>query len=88
MPGLTGGDNVWEGIGYTAVIAMNSAAFEMCLGGEWNKPEEVKLKCFITYDFAELPLNCLKIFSTFGKFERTAMQKWHSYERWMVILQN
>lgn len=75
MPGLTGGDSVWGGIGYTAGIAMNGAAFEVCLGREQNKPEEVKLMCFIAYHFAELPLNYLKIFSTFGKFQRSAMHR-------------
>lgn len=75
MPGLTGGDNVWGVIGYTVVIAMNSAAFEVCLGGEWNKAEEVKLKCFITYHLTELPLYRLEIFSTFEKFQRSAIHK-------------
>lgn len=78
MPGLTGGDNVWV---YTAVIAMNDAAFEVCLGREWNKHEEVKLKCFITYHFAELPSNYLKIFSIFGKFRDQQHIKWHSVEK-------
>lgn len=48
MPGLTGGDNVWGVIEYAARIALNGAAFEVCLGREGNKPEEVKLKCVIT----------------------------------------
>lgn len=57
------------------MIAMNGAAFEVCLGRKQNKLGQVKFKCFITYHFAELPLNYLEIFSTFGKFQRSAMYK-------------
>lgn len=62
-------------IGYTAATAMNGATFEVRLGRERNKLEEAKLKCFITYHFAELPLNHIEIFSTFGKLQRLAMHK-------------
>lgn len=75
MPGLTGGDNVWGVIEYTARIVLNGAAFEVCLGREGNKPEEVKLKCVVTYHFPELPLNYLEIVSTFEKFQRSAVHK-------------
>lgn len=50
-------------IAMNAVITMYSAASEVCLGRERNKPQ-VKLKCFLRCHFAELPLNYLEIFST------------------------
>lgn len=75
MPGLTDGHTVW---GYTAVIAMNGAAVEVYLAREWNKHKEVKMKCFETYPFAELPLNCLEIFSTLGSSGDQQCIKWHS----------
>lgn len=65
MPGLTGGDNVWGVTGYTAVRAVTGAAFEVCLGREGNKPEEVKLKYFKTHNFAQLPWKYLEISSTY-----------------------
>jgi heptaprenylglyceryl phosphate synthase len=65
MPGLTGGDNVWGVTGYTVVGAVMGAAFEVCLGREWNKPEEVKLKYLKTHNFAQLPRKYLEISSTY-----------------------
>lgn len=51
MLGLIGGDNVWGVIGYIVVGVVMGVVFEVCLGREWNKFEEVKLKYLKIYNF-------------------------------------
>lgn len=65
MPGLTGGDNVWGGTGYTTVITVKGTALEVCLDREQNMPGEVKLKYFKAHNVAQLPLTHLEISSTY-----------------------
>lgn len=64
----------------SAGAAVKGAAAEVAGTGR-HTHKGVKLKCFKTHPFAELPGNHLEIFSTFGKLRDQQCIKWHSDEK-------